>query len=394
MIVAGRSERNPHVPAAIMRLAGSLRAPVLADTLSGARAAPRRSPTTTRSCASRRSRARTRPDVVVRVGDLPTSKPLRAWLAGLDAEQVALASDAVWADPDGVVGAILPGDPAATLTGAADARIPARPTRSPPPHRAVAGPRGAADPIAAAAAEPVAGARGPGAADPIARFGRAGGRRADPGWLASWRAADAAAAGAIDATIGAGALNEPLVARTVAGALGPGATLFVASSMPVRELETFAAVRDDGPRVLCNRGANGIDGTIASALGVAATGAPTTLLIGDVALAYDHSALLAVSRLGLDLTVVVVDNGGGGIFDFLAVSGETDAYEHHVATPTGLAAERIAALYGLEHVPVATAADLRAQLGRPGARLLHARTDRAGNVELHRRVWAAVAAAL
>ncbi|MFN8204631.1 MAG: thiamine pyrophosphate-dependent enzyme [Solirubrobacteraceae bacterium] len=320
-------------------------APLLADSLSGAR---RGANAVAHYDALLRAPGfgdARRPDLVIRAGDLPTSKPLRDWLAGLagGTEQIALEPEAVWADPDGVLSAVLPGDPVTTLSDAAF-----------------------------------------GAQELVA----------EPGWVQAWRTADAAAAAAIDATIGSGALNEPLIARTVAGALPSSATLFVASSMPVRELETFAAVRDDGPRVLCNRGANGIDGTIASALGVAATGAPTTLLIGDVALAYDHSALLAVSRLGLDLTVVVVDNGGGGIFDFLAVSGETDAYEHHVATPTGLAAERIAALYGLEHVPVATAADLRAQLGRPGARLLHARTDRAGNVELHRRVWAAVAAAL
>src|SRR5437764_5372038 len=124
--------------------------------------------------------------------------------------------------------------------------------------------------------------------------------------------------------------------------------------MPIRDLESFAAASANGPRILSNRGANGIDGTVSSAFGVAATGAPAVLLIGDVALAHDIGGLLSASRLGLDLTLVLIDNGGGGIFDFLPVAtapmartpagapgtsataaGE-DAYTHHIATPTGL----------------------------------------------------------
>jgi 2-succinyl-5-enolpyruvyl-6-hydroxy-3-cyclohexene-1-carboxylate synthase len=159
-------------------------------------------------------------------------------------------------------------------------------------------------------------------------------------------------------------------------------------------------VREDAPRVLCNRGANGIDGTIASALGVAASGAPTTLLIGDVALAYDHSALGALRR-GIDaqpLTIVLIDNAGGGIFDFLPVGGpdQADVYEQHVATPTDLQVAHMCSLYGMELMPVATADQLHAALAtdvrRP--RLLHVRTERPANVALHRRVWDAVAAAL
>ena len=99
------------------------------------------------------------------------------------------------------------------------------------------------------------------------------------------------------------------------------ATLFVASSMPVRDIESFWPARADPPRVLCNRGANGIDGTVSSAFGAAAAGAgPVVLLIGDVALAHDIGGLLAARRLELELTIVLIDNGGGGIFDFLPVA--------------------------------------------------------------------------
>ena len=105
--------------------------------------------------------------------------------------------------------------------------------------------------------------------------------------------------------------------------------------MPVRDVESFWPVRDAPPRVLAHRGANGIDGTLAAAFGAAAAGGRVVVHLGDVALAHDLGALLSASRLKLALTVVLVDNAGGGIFDFLPVATQIDAFEEHVATPTG-----------------------------------------------------------
>jgi 2-succinyl-5-enolpyruvyl-6-hydroxy-3-cyclohexene-1-carboxylate synthase len=175
--------------------------------------------------------------------------------------------------------------------------------------------------------------------------------------------------------------------------------------MPVREIETFWPVREDPPRVLCNRGANGIDGIVSSAFGAAAaTDGPVVLLIGDVALAHDIGGLLAAKRLSLKLTIVLVDNDGGGIFDFLGVSRaamarEADIYTRHIATPTGLDFAKAAALYGLAHervetIPAFRAALERALLPQAGSAIVQVQTDRAANVELHRRVWAAVAGSL
>jgi 2-succinyl-5-enolpyruvyl-6-hydroxy-3-cyclohexene-1-carboxylate synthase len=165
----------------------------------------------------------------------------------------------------------------------------------------------------------------------------------------------------------------------------------------VRDVETFMAARADPPRVLAHRGANGIDGTVSAAFGTAASSdGPVALLIGDVALAHDLGGLLAARRLGLALTIVLVDNDGGGIFEFLPVAGATDAFEEHVATPTGLDAERIAELFGLDYAapqdPATFGEALRGALGSGHATLIHVRTDRKRNVAEHRAVWDAVRA--
>ncbi len=341
VVVAGRSDRGlaPEIPAFAAR-AGY---PLLADPLSGARRGP--AAVAHYDALLRQTGFDPDPELVIRVGDLPTSKALRAWLADHPAaRQVAITADGSWQDPDNVVAEVVAGDPRATLA--------------------------AAGPPAPAPAD----------------------------WLAGWRAADDRAARALDELL-AGELTEPAVARALGTWLPPTSTLFVAASMPIRDVESFWPARDDGPRVLANRGANGIDGTISTAFGAAAGGpGPVVALIGDVALAHDIGGLLAATRLGLPLTIVLLDNGGGGIFDFLPVAGERDVFEEHVATPTGLDFARAAALYGLEHVRVGDLAALRTAvegaLGRAGSRLIEVKTDRAENVRLHAAAWAAVARAL
>ena len=166
--------------------------------------------------------------------------------------------------------------------------------------------------------------------------------------------------------------------------------------MPIRDVEKFFGVRDDPPRVLANRGANGIDGTTSTAFGVATTAAgPTVLLTGDVALAHDLNGLLAAQRTQTKLIVVVINNDGGGIFHFLPVAGEKDAFEEHVATPHGLDMSRVAALFGLDyHRPTDLPAfgdALEKAIAASGSALVEVRTDRDANVTLHRQVWDKVA---
>ena len=180
----------------------------------------------------------------------------------------------------------------------------------------------------------------------------------------------------------------------------------------MREVEAFFPPVERRTRFLANRGANGIDGTVSSAFGAAAANPaePVVLLLGDVALAHDIGGLLAARRLALKLTIVLIDNAGGGIFDFLPVSkapialspdlggtGE-DLYTTHVATPTGLDFADAARLYGLAHERVADLPSFRVALERALAReassIVEVRTQRAENVELHARVWREVSRAL
>jgi 2-succinyl-5-enolpyruvyl-6-hydroxy-3-cyclohexene-1-carboxylate synthase len=194
-------------------------------------------------------------------------------------------------------------------------------------------------------------------------------------------------------------LSEPRVAAELGATLPAEATIVVASSMPVRDVETFFPARRDPPRVLANRGANGIDGTVSTAFGVAAAGGgPVVLLIGDVALAHDVGGLLAASRLGLKVTVVLLHNDGGGIFDFLPVSREGADYEVHVATPHGLDFAHAAALYGCGYEVAGDVEGfrtaLRGALAAERTSIVAVHTDRRANVALHRAVWDEVAASV
>jgi 2-succinyl-5-enolpyruvyl-6-hydroxy-3-cyclohexene-1-carboxylate synthase len=122
------------------------------------------------------------------------------------------------------------------------------------------------------------------------------------------------------------------------------------------------------------------------------------LLTGDVALAHDLGGLLAARRHGLALTIVLLNNDGGGIFHFLPVSSQADAFEEHVATPHGLDFGRAAAFYGCAHERPAEQADLREAVERSlhadETTIIEVRTDRAQNLALHRRVADAVAKAI
>jgi 2-succinyl-5-enolpyruvyl-6-hydroxy-3-cyclohexene-1-carboxylate synthase len=223
-------------------------------------------------------------------------------------------------------------------------------------------------------------------------------RRGESDWLAGWHTADRRAAAAIASALTPHGLNEPRVAAELGSLLPPEATVVVASSMPVRDVETFFPAREQPPRVLANRGANGIDGTVSTAFGCAAAeSGPAILLIGDIALIHDIGGLLAANRLGLKLTIVLLHNDGGGIFDFLPVSKThpPNEFVQHVATPHGLDFAHAAALFGCGYEVASTVEHFRAALGRAlsadRTSIVAVHTDRGANVELHAAVWQEVA---
>jgi 2-succinyl-5-enolpyruvyl-6-hydroxy-3-cyclohexene-1-carboxylate synthase len=220
-------------------------------------------------------------------------------------------------------------------------------------------------------------------------------QRTDDDWLASWRDREERAQRALAGVLGRD-LNEPQVARVVhRWAAARGADLFVSASMPLRDLEWFAEPTERPPRVLANRGVNGIDGIVSSALGVAASsGAPRTLaLLGDLAFLHDVSGLVDVPSV--PCTLVVVDNGGGGIFSFLPQASEVEPplFEQLFGTPPTTDLGAVARAFGLEVSDVTSLSQLEAALDRQpsGPSVVRARVpSREGNVLLHHALNQAV----
>jgi 2-succinyl-5-enolpyruvyl-6-hydroxy-3-cyclohexene-1-carboxylate synthase len=217
----------------------------------------------------------------------------------------------------------------------------------------------------------------------------------DPGWLPQWLAAGRAARAAADSVLDTSTLSEPAVAAAALAAAG--SLLVVGSSKPVRDL--FLAGGREGVRVLANRGAAGIDGTVSTAVGAAlAHGRPTVALLGDLTFLHDANGLvLGPDEPRPDLTIVVVNNDGGAIFGLLE-QGSPDhaqAFERVFGTPHGVDLAALCAATGTSYERASTRAELTAALaGTGGLRVVEVRTDRAAAVELDRAVRAAVAAAL
>ena len=235
-----------------------------------------------------------------------------------------------------------------------------------------------------------------------------------------WQRANEAAARTLDAfAAGADAVSEPLVARLVSRHRPPGGALVLGSSMPVRDFNRYARPGPDADGfagadslsdapltpVFANRGASGIDGTVATAAGVC-TGRseaapdgeerPVTLLIGDLALLHDLGALALLRDR--PVTVVAVNNGGGGIFHFLPIAERPDVFEPHFTTPHDRSFEEAAAMFDLPYdrpaTPEAFAAAYRERSRSGAPALIEVRTDRRENRALHERLDTRVAEAV
>jgi 2-succinyl-5-enolpyruvyl-6-hydroxy-3-cyclohexene-1-carboxylate synthase len=300
------------------------------------------------------------PDLVVRFGAAPTSKPVATLIGEAAPAQIVVDGGGGWSDPSIIPTTFVHADATATALALA-------------------------------------------AEIETARAGRA------DTWAAGWIEADRRADRALldwHAQVEArGESFEGLPFALLGASLPDGALLWAGNSMPVRDLDAWLPAGPTSIRVLSNRGANGIDGVVSTALGAAAADVgPVTLVVGDVSFLHDLNALVAARLHGLTATIVLIENDGGGIFSFLPQAttdapevGLPDHYEELFGTPHGIHLGPVVTALGGAYSAVGPA-ELREALAAPfhgpGVRVLGFRTDRGRNVELHREAAAAVAEAL
>jgi 2-succinyl-5-enolpyruvyl-6-hydroxy-3-cyclohexene-1-carboxylate synthase len=217
-------------------------------------------------------------------------------------------------------------------------------------------------------------------------------------WTHRWTAASETAGRLLDDQLGE-VLSEPVAARLLTARAPEGSGLMLASSMPVRDTDTYGAEAQGAPFVAANRGASGIDGTVATAAGLArGLQREVTLLLGDLALLHDLNSLALLAASPEPVIVVVINNHGGGIFSFLPIARHREVFESFFGTPHAFSFEHAARMFDLDYASPASLDDFariyEEALSERSSCIIEVTTDRAENVELHRRVEAAVAEAV
>ena len=281
------------------------------------------------------------PQIVVRLGGAPTCKPLRLWLEQHRPPMIMFDPSNSWTDPSFTVTELV-----------------------------TAGPEGL---------QSISELISP--------------QTSDPNWRQQWLEADANAAAVIDLILDNETLLQPAVARELGRRLPKDHLLYVSNSMPVRDVDSFLECRSHPLVAHGNRGASGIDGMISSAAGAAASGRPTTLLIGDLAFQHDLGGLAAAINDDLTLTIIVVENQGGGIFDYLPISKVVDAslFQQLFTTPQTLDITQVVKALGIEHRQITDLQTLAAQLERhDGLRVITIPIDADLDLEQHRRINEAI----
>ncbi len=343
LVIAGPESGG--LPASVAELAGAIGAPLLADPLSGLRCGATGSNIIDAYDAFLRdSEAQTAlPDCVLHFGGVPTAKVLNQYLArATDAEHIFFDLPGSVRDPDALATLAVEGDAgmAATLL-----------------------------------------------------LGRGILCEAEHDWLAEWSAKDRAARQSLRRS--ALAFEESFEGRVfleLQEALPEGATIMAGNSMPVRDMDAFIEASPKRLSFIANRGVNGIDGVTSSALGTAAaeTG-PVVLVIGDLSFYHDMNGLWAAMRHNLDLTIVLVNNDGGGIFHYLPQAAHDNSFEQWFGTPLGIDLSAAVRMYGGDYARIDDWDTFRAAIaaGGSGLRVFELRTDRYRNAEMHREAWAA-----
>jgi len=284
------------------------------------------------------------PDLVIRLGAEPTSKVLNRWLTAASAPTFLIDPNRQWRDQDQVAGHVLSCEPQPLLESM---------------------------PLVDRSA-----------------------------WRDRWVYASKRVTAAIGATLVSTPLHEGHVVRALSNRLPDPANVFIGSSMPIRATDSFWPTARSHQRFFANRGASGIDGLVSSGLGVALGRSrfPTVLLLGDLSLYHDMNGLWALRRHDIRATIVVCDNDGGGIFNFLPQAEHQDVFEELFATPLNLDLSEVARLYGLVYSPVLDRSGLEPAiadaLAAPTPTMVVVRFKRQDSVTGHRICWEAAAHAL
>ncbi|MFM7950914.1 MAG: 2-succinyl-5-enolpyruvyl-6-hydroxy-3-cyclohexene-1-carboxylic-acid synthase [Acidimicrobiaceae bacterium] len=334
----------------ILRLAEILSWPVLADPRSGARVPSKFVVAAADSILRDEDFAKKlQPQVVLRFGTLPASKVVNSWLASSGAKQIVITTTPTLVDPDRLC--------TLHIVGEIDELC----------------------------------------AELVSARSNEQSKLDDFSWLDLWGTAENSAQRSINTALAdEPGLSEPGVARALYGLLPEASNLVVSNSMPIRDVEWFAASRT-GLRVYSNRGANGIDGVVSTAVGIAlATRQPTTLLIGDIALLHDVNGLISLATRNIDLRIVVIDNDGGGIFSFLpqAQALEATKFEKIFGTPHGVNLKLLAHAHQIDTHEIANLSDFAEVLSQRGPWLARVVTNRQENVKVHERINQMVASNL
>lgn len=330
LIVCGTNCPGGHFPQAVAALAAQIGYPLLAEPSSGLRFGAHVHEGVIAAYETFLSLADVPPcDVVIRFGDVPTSKWLNETLerAG-EAGYVHVSADGVWADDLHRISHLIHADPVLACTA-----------------------------LSAASARP------------------------NSAWLTRFQQLETETWAAIETVMAEEDFDATYVYDLVAG-LPSGAHLFLGNSLSVRHVDQFGRQRRAALQVSGNRGASGIDGNISTALGIAAANptVPLVMLIGDITLFHDMNGLFPIKDRAMDnVTIVLINNDGGGIFHRLPIQGYDPAFTDLFIMPHGLDFQHTAALYGLDYERVDDRAAFReriaaVQAGQP-ARLIEIRTN-------------------
>ncbi|WP_240375409.1 2-succinyl-5-enolpyruvyl-6-hydroxy-3-cyclohexene-1-carboxylic-acid synthase [Bacillus piscicola] len=342
MIVCGELVERGAQEAIIM-LGEKLGFPVLADPLSQLRSGPHRKDVVidTYDTILRASQASAilKPDVILRFGTMPVSKPLLLFLKEQrHAQHVVVDGGGGWRDPAGL-----------------------------PAQMVYCDERRFCDAISQSLPD-----------------------QAKNHWLSFWQNMNDKTKQALR-DIREAELNEGMVFSLLGDHLPDFATLFVGNSMPIRDLDTFFHANDKNIRIFANRGANGIDGVVSTAAGMSAVSEHTVLVIGDLSFFHDMNGLLAARLEKVNMTILLINNDGGGIFSFLPQATEKEHFETLFGTPHGLDFSHTAGLYGAAYKKVKTWEEWESafcpSFAQPGLKIIEVPTDRAANVQKHRKLW-------